>query len=145
MNTKPFVNHDAVPLREFCGARHRQRRRSSVVDSVEKFLGRRRSSIGQFLERRRDTIIERVFGPAEEENVESAEWLEMRRRLRQVEGKLTQRSNQQCRARVRCVDGTDDDEIPYELMGQVLVLTLLATVILFAWIAEEEGLTPTRI
>ena len=146
MNTKQHINRtDTVPLLELGDNRPSRRRRSSVVDSVEKFLGRRRSSIGQFFERSRESLIGRVFGHAAEETHESDEWIEMQRRLRQVKDKLDQRSTQQGRARVRCVDEPDDHDIPYELMGQVLVLSLLAVLFLFAWIADLEGIGPARV
>ena len=152
MNTKlnTFVKCDTVPLLELgepaqCN-RPRHARRASVVESMEKLMGRRRGSIGQFLEKRRESVIGRIFGHAEVEvESESAEDLEMQRKLRQVQEKLDQRSNHQSRARVRCVDEPDDDDVPYELMGQILVLSLLAILLLFAWIADMEGIPSTRV
>ena len=133
MKAKLFIRRDTDPLLELGLLRPTERRRSSVVVSVEKFIERRRSSIGQY-------FLERLFGHEKEESVESGEWLEIRRKVREVEGKLNQRSTQQCRAGVRCINQHDDDDVPYELMGQVLVLSIIATLLLFAAIADMEGI-----
>ena len=104
-----------------------RRRRSSVIDSFHQLLSHRRGSVvGHFFERFRET-----------QSIE-AEWTTMQHQVMTVKRKLHQRSMRDCRARVRCVAEYADDDVPYELMGQVTVISLISLFILFGWLASME-------
>ena len=129
MNPNLKVNRDAVLVIEQSDGSTKQNRRSSEI-----------GNFSQFFERRRKSIIGCVFGHAEAGASERAEWLKMQERLRKVKEMLNRRSNHYERARFQCVDEPDDDEVPYELMGQVSVLLFIVSLLIFATIAGVEGI-----
>ena len=59
--------------------------------------------------------------------------------MRRVSEQLANRSNRFDGARYQCADEEGDDNVPYELMGQVLIVTFLVTLLIFVWLAELEG------
>ena len=124
--------------------------RVNTEPNLSKCLKKEPSIVGHFFHRRQKSI-KRALGlsaetlpftvPRTEKHTD--EHIAFLRLLRKTTAAHCKRSSQENRKVLRCVDGLDEDDVPHETMGQVVVLVIIMLLIFFAWLADIEGIQMT--